>query len=441
MKKFIKITAVFMVLLTLNSCKKYLDIEPVGRVIPTTKEDFRALLTLAYDSFSEHKSLLAVRGDELVMNENSYDFSGFRDIYRWKDNNPDAVTLPMQYLSFYNTIFYANEVIASVEERAGKSAETEQLKGEAYLLRAYCHFELTNLYAKPYNKNTAATDRGIVLTMKMDLEENKVPATVAVVYEQVLRDIKLGQELLNVSTFETGKNYRFTKRAAFALAARVYEYQGDWNNALTTANLALQFNNKLEDLNVEGSRLPNHYLAAENIMSMEKTFNNSISGSSYISPSLLNLFNQSNDLRFAKYFSLSGSKYVSIKGANDALKISFRNGELYLIAAEAALQQDQLQVALTNLLSLKAARLKPAYFQTESIRLAGLTKVALLEEILLERKRELALEGHRWYDLRRYGQPAINHAVGGENFILAQGDPRYTIKFPQAAITNNPNLK
>ncbi len=430
-----------MALLTLNSCKKYLDIEPVGRVIPTTKEDFRALLTLAYDSFSEHKSLLAVRGDELVMNEYSSDYAGFRDIYKWNDNNPDAVTLPMQYLSFYNTIFYANEVIASVEERAGKSAETEQLKGEAYLLRAYCHFELVNLYAKPYNKGTAATDRGIVLTMKMDLEENKVPATVAAVYEQVLADIKLGQALLQVTNFEAGKNYRFTTRAAHAFAARVYEYQGDWSNASTSAKLALQLNNKLENLNTEGSLLPNHYLAAENIMSMEKAFNNAVSRTAYIAPSFLSIFDQSNDLRFAKYFSLSGRNYVSIKGANDALKISFRNGELYLIAAEAALQQDQLDIALTNLLALKAARLTPTYFQSEKVRLAGLAKVALLDEILLERKRELALEGHRWYDLRRYGQPSITHTVDGEAFTLAQGDPRYTIRFPQAAITNNPNLQ
>jgi hypothetical protein len=441
MKQFTKIAVLFMALLTLNSCKKYLDIEPVGRVIPTTTEDFRALLTSAYDSFSGHKSLLAVRGDELVMNEYGYDFPGYKDIYKWNDNNPDAVTLPMQYLSFYNTIFYANEVIASVEDRAGKSAETAQMKGEAYLLRAYSHFELANLYAKPYNKSTAATDRGIVLTLKMDLEENKVPATVAAVYEQVLADIKQGQQFLNVATFDAGKNYRFTTRAAYALAARVYEYQGDWSNAAAAVKSALQLNNKLEDLNVAGSRLPNHYLAAENIMSMENAFNSQISGASYISPSLLNAYDKVNDLRFAKYFSFSDGDYVSLKGADDALKISFRNGELYLIAAEAALQQDQLDVALTNLLTLKAARLTPAYYQTESSRLAALGKADLLAEILLERKRELALEGHRWYDLRRYGQPSITHEVEGETYTLAQGDPRYTIKFPQAAITNNPNLR
>ncbi|MNY81145.1 SusD family protein [compost metagenome] len=59
---------------------------------------------------------------------------------------------------------------------------------------------------------------------------------------------------------------------------------------------------------------------------------------------------------------------------------------------------------------------------------------------MAERERELALEGHRWYDLRRYGQPEIKHTIGGTDYILQKNDPRYTIRFPQGAITNNPDL-
>ncbi|MGY0038472.1 hypothetical protein [Pedobacter sp. NJ-S-72] len=107
MKKIIQLCAVLLVLVTLGSCKKYLDIEPVGKIIPTTAEDFRALLTAAYAGFPEHKSLLAARTDELTSNPSDYYYQDYRDIYKWNDAAPDAVTLPFQYLGFYNTIFYA----------------------------------------------------------------------------------------------------------------------------------------------------------------------------------------------------------------------------------------------------------------------------------------------------------------------------------------------
>ncbi len=442
MNKIIKLAAIVLVVLSASSCKKYLDIEPVGRVIPKSIEDFRGLLTSAYKIFPAHKSLLAVRTDELLMDEYATGFPAYRDIYTWNDNAADGLTSPMPYVSFYTVIFNANHVIAEVEKEAGSSAETAQLKGEAYLLRAYAHFELLNLYAKPYNAATAATDRGIVLSLAIDLEQNYKPATTAEVYTQVLADISAGQQLLNVTNFEAGFNYRFTKRAAVALAARVYEFKGDWTNALVSVQQALAIKSDLEDLNVAGALLPNNYRSKENIMSMEDAFDAGITNSSMISDHLLSVYNQSNDLRYPLYYGRSFGSTVSLKGGANEKKISFRNGELYLIQAEAALQSDNLALALKSLLDLKVKRLKPAYYQTEATRISALAKPALLQEILNERERELALEGHRWYDLRRYGQPELMHSFDdGSSYTLQKNDPRYTLRFPAAARANNPNLQ
>ena len=441
MKNILRLSVLLMVLLTLGSCKKYLDIEPTGRVIPTTADDFRALLTSAYAGFPAQKSLVSLRTDELVLDEYGTDFPGLRDIYKWNDNTPDAITYPYPYVGLYNTIFYANEVIANVEAKAGKNTATDQMKGEAYLLRAYTHFELLNLYAKPYNKATAATDRGIALALKMDLEQNYTLSTVAEVYNQILADIAEGQKFLNVNNWESGKNYRFSIRSAWALQARVYEYMGDWANTLSTVQKVLAVNRDLQDLNVSGALLPNHYQSVENILSLEEAFNSLVSNSTYISEHLLGIYDHTNDLRFAMYFSKSGGDYVSKKGNSDALKITFRNGEMYLIQAEAALQTGKPELALQSLLDLKAKRLKPAYYATERTRISALGNAALMQEIISERERELALEGHRWFDLRRYGQPSMTHSVNFEDFTLRQNDPRYTIRFPQSAIANNPNLQ
>lgn len=440
MKNISIYASLLLLMITFSSCEKYLDIEPVGKVIPTTSEDFRSLLTSAYSKFSTHKSLLSVRSDELTMNEYSTEFPELRDIYKWNDANPDAVTREFPYLQLYTTIFYANEVITEVENRAGKSAETSQMKGEAYLLRAYCHFELVNMYGKPYTKSVAS-DRGVPLSLKMDLEQNYKPASVEEVYEQVLADIEEGKKHLNVETFAAGKNYRFTKRAALALEARVNQFKGNWSASLKAIDDALQIDNQLQDLNTADAILPNHYHSKENIMSMEITMTPTVSGSSYISDHLISIYNKDNDQRFPMYFDLSGRKYVSAKTTSNDLKISFRNGELYLIQAEAALHLGNTDLARMSLLTLKSKRLKPGYYNTEELRIRSLSDQPLMQEIIAERERELALEGHRWYDLRRYGQPALTHEVEGQTFTLQNNDPRYTLRFPRSAVAMNPNLQ
>ena len=60
--------------------------------------------------------------------------------------------------------------------------------------------------------------------------------------------------------------------------------------------------------------------------------------------------------------------------------------------------------------------------------------------ILEERVREFALEGQRWYDLRRANQKKITHQISGKEYILQENDVRYTIEIPQKAKLNNPYL-
>ena len=70
----------------------------------------------------------------------------------------------------------------------------------------------------------------------------------------------------------------------------------------------------------------------------------------------------------------------------------------------------------------------------------------LLDEIRKERRLELAREGHRWLDLRRYGMPSIKHTwlpgVGLtlQTFVLKAKDPMYTLPLPEAVLGVNPAL-
>ena len=85
-------------------------------------------------------------------------------------------------------------------------------------------------------------------------------------------------------------------------------------------------------------------------------------------------------------------------------------------------------------------RYTPAAYTTQLQHINSLSGEALVDEILLEREKELALEGHQWYDWRRTTQPEVKKSVKGEEYILKKNDPRYTLQIPKSAREANPLL-
>ncbi|MGJ1430967.1 RagB/SusD family nutrient uptake outer membrane protein [Sphingobacterium spiritivorum] len=441
MKKYTTYLCLFLMGTVFSSCDKYLDIQPVGTVVPKTEADFRALMTSGYQSFPDHKSYLNLRTDELQLDENSTDLTTIKDIHLWNDQNPDATTLPYAWVAFYKSIFYANHVISKAEEEAGNTEAVQQIRAEAYLMRAYAHFELLNSYAEQYNAATAATDKGVPISTKIDLEQKFPASTVEAVYKQIEADMQAGNTLLNVNDQPTAVKYRFSKRSYYAFEARLRLYKGEWKLAMEAAEKALAIKGDLVDLNKSGSLLPNDFESAEMIQAWEEVGKSNVSTSTFISAKLLGLYNQKDDLRFSRYFGKQGSlNYVSLKGGNIRYNVSFRNAELYLIIAETAARLGDRPKATGALTTLLKNRLTPTYFTTRSNELNAMSDADLLKEIIAERARELALEGLRWNDMKRTDRPEVIHTFFGKEFHLIQNDPRYVIRYPKEAIEKNPDL-
>lgn len=426
-------------LVGVSSCQRYLDITPTGVVVPTTYADFRALMTKAYSAYPQHKARVAVRSDEVFLNANSSLVTNVKDIYIWNDASPDQSTDQYHYEDFYNSIFYTNYIIENAPQNLVSGQETNQILGEAYALRALNYFELSNLYSDVYTSANTSMPSIPIITVP-NLEGTFPKSTIGEVYTQILSDLSKAESLLNVNKHPEGYNYRFSKVAIHALRARVYQYMGDWKNAVAEADKVLAINNSLEDFNAY-KMLPNHYQSVESILNLDQNVNSTLESVSFASPELIALYDQTNDLRFAKYFTVNGSNYKTAKyNRENALKSTFRVGEIILIKAEALAKSGDEVGSKTLLLSLAKNRYNAQGLANFTQKINTLSGNAYLQELLNERFRETAYEGLRWFDLRRNGKPAIQHDLEGTIYTLNQGDVRYILQYPKDARRRNPEL-
>lgn len=443
MKKYLISVILLNVILLFSSCDSFLDIQPVGKVIPTTADEFRSLITEAYVTVPDDRGLASFRSDEITMDASmaANDLNSYKDIWIWNDYAASENTATFKWRQFYHVLFIANYVIESehlIEN--GTVEETRQMIGEAYMLRAYMHFMLVNLHAPAYTKCEPATTKAIPLKLNSDTEETLSRNTVAEVYASIVSDLDSAEEYLNVAEWELGLNYRFTTLSVDALRSRVYLYMGDWEKSLIASQSVLAKKDALADLS---SILPNDFQSIESIVSLEEVMSAQYARASKVSTSLFKMYG-SGDQRRTKYFKqITASNIQLIKGGSNQYSCTLRVGEIYLNAAEAALNgssENSVEDARRYLLSLQKTRFNASGYAKKETAVNAMTAEELLQEIYDERARELAFEGHRWFDLRRTTQPRIEKTFNGENFVLEQGDERYTIRIPAEAIEANPNL-
>ncbi|MFB9052054.1 RagB/SusD family nutrient uptake outer membrane protein [Formosa undariae] len=436
-----KIIYILFVALSFTGCDDYLDIEPVGQVIPTTVQDYRSFLTAAYAITKDSKILTTYRSDELRLSANSVGIEQYEDLFIWNDLNPSPLSRAYPYATIYNIIFYANHVINSADTMEGDALEKEQLIGEAHALRALQYFDLINLYAEPYNKATASTDAGVPITTEYDADQEFAVGTVQDVYDLILNDLNEAEVLIHTNQQELGYNYRFSRVAVKAFKARVYLYQNEWEKAITSSTEALAIKSSLQNLNLDGSIMPSEYNSVESILALETVASFDMTSNASISDNLLSAYNQTDDLRFTTYFyEDSDGTYHSNKSADTKFKVSFRTAELYLTLAESYAHLNAINEAKEKLIELAANRYTSAGLDVYRLEIEGLNSENILTEVLEERQREFAIEGHRWNDLRRTTQPLLIKNYNSETYQLDQNDARYVIPFPNDAVINNPNL-
>lgn len=326
----------------------------------------------------------------------------------------------------YEKINNCNMVVDAGEKMTctDENDEEQRLRvlGECYFLRATYYFVLANLYGKPYNPNTANATPCVPVKLSPSVDDVEFQRnTVEEVYAQILKDLSEAERLL--SSRSASSIYHAGITAVYIFRSRVHLFRQEWEQARNYAKLALDRNDALQDLRNFGTTT--YPISASN---PEVVYSNGSSclgnmlfqapgkrGTSVdympvysISDHLKGLYEEG-DARLTTYLTsradlyartctyhkidCSTASYGKYKEVSDVF--SLRTAEAYLNLAEAEARCGNDGAACSWLTLLRQKRLAaPAD--------VSLSRGDLVTFIREERERELCLEGHRWFDLRRY---------------------------------------
>ena len=307
----------------------------------------------------------------------------------------------------YNQIYACNAIIEGVAQAQSlPEADRQRLHGEALFARAFVYLHLVNTYGDvPFITTT-------------DYVANSTVSRTAsqTVYQNVISDLEMATELLPEADL-SGNRTRPVKAAAQALLARAYLYHGDYVEAANTASAVLNEGQYSLEANLDEVFLVGSPETVWQIASGGQGSNTN-EGSTFIfyagPPAVVSLTDdivagfETGDLRkefWVKEVSDgSTSWYHPYKykldtptGSSMEYSIQLRVAELYLIRAEARARQGELSAAKDDLAIIRSRAGLPVS--------AATSQQELLEAILEERRYELFTEqGHRFFDLRRFGK-------------------------------------
>jgi starch-binding outer membrane protein, SusD/RagB family len=494
MKKIIQNMLILAgVMIGFSSCEKKLDLYPFDRI--ELSQSFQTIKDAqAYDNvmFSGLRGRLYgiytisqdVQADQLNATLDFGNRNG--NPHRWGTSFlSDDYTIRDTWQGYYFTLKNVNAAIEGypniVAATPADQALLDRYKGNAFMSRAYIYSELIIRWGKAYNPATAATDLGVPLELKYNPTSQPKRATVKAVYDQILSDLTQAKTLLAGIPGAKGST-RFTIHSVKALEARVKLNMQDWAGAKAAADEVI--NSAVYPLYTTAAGLLSMWkddLTQEVIQQAFVSKPNELANTNSIylgfipasgkfgpdflpSQWVVDKYDNA-DLRKNVYFAqkncyIQGADFPNIWVVNKyqgnpllftaantnyqhAPKI-FRVAELILISAEAGARQGGTNEppALIRLNSLRTARgLAP---------LVGLTGAALLNEVKEERFRELAFEGFRLFDLKRWnegftrsGAQNLNMVQVGANYntlSIPANDPKFVWGIPANDMTANPSL-
>ncbi|TDH24079.1 RagB/SusD family nutrient uptake outer membrane protein [Segetibacter sp. 3557_3] len=469
--KYFKSIILALVLLTAASCKKLIDIKETDFIDDIkayqTVENVEQAVIGAYAGLQVEMSYLlnSTFSDEV---KTAGEFYNATSTHEWQ-YSADDVTIRDNFMAvrnYYTIIDRANRVIRAVDKadstRQGDNNLRLKLRGEALFLRAFCHFELFRYYSDNYNPEGLAmsymTEPSLAQQARIKMGEY---------FPKLIADLAEAKTLLPNNLSDVNRTNRI---AASGLQARVALYMRDWTNAVTYSTeyinaLPLAPRATFPGIWTDANTLEVAFKLKRNnttnpygkIGSLYRgtSANASNIGTVTWAPSskLWDSYDKVNDIRFSTYLKdepllatagrqtrlvqkYAGTAYAT-PGENVVDAKVFRTAEMYLIRAEAKAELGSLngpssaQSDINELRTARIANYNPITYNS---------KQEAIDDIILERFKELAFEGHRFWDLKRRGLPVIRTGTDAPTptgATLPAGNFRFLLPIPNSEMQAN----
>lgn len=443
----------------LASCNNFLDVKPVGKLIPTEVGEFENILNNPntvddYLMDNNNGCLLSLLGDNLLLSENVANYFYTQTspnveryaayTYKQPYNNPK---MPNYFWNFgtYRAAGLLNNAIEGVESvRTPESnALANLIVSQAKAARAWGYLIMGLTYGPIYDPNGANDTKTIPYrTSGSPTEANPPLATTAELFSYVKKDL---EDALEFAPATVANPSRASLSAAQALMAYYYMFTREFGEMYKYANLAWEsslaakgsvdkliydYNLFYYEQNPSANPTPGTDVEAElnmkgpdDMMLMSSHRENLFyrvapwPTVTYPSDEFLALFDQQKDIRYKLWALkvLGYSKTVGNVEYNDGIRTDYLKydkmvinqgityPELLLMRAEAAARTNNLSGALADLNTLRHYRYVNTDGPTDLPGGESFNQDQLLEEILKERRRELPIESfQRFLDLKRY---------------------------------------
>ena len=471
-----------------TACDNYLDIVPKGESVLNKTSDYLGLLEdmYGYPLGSEWYLCGEATSHDMSQIEN-YTYPLNSTAFFWDEEFDRASYMTetgynVLYSTCYSKIANCNIIIDNIADSEGSDEDKKTGLAQAKLLRAFNYFYLINTYARPYDPQTAESERGIILRDNFNLEEEGRQSSVADAYRLIQKDI---DEALPHLPHVATSNFRPDKSFGYGLKAKVHLFKREIGEALQAAldgikeaegegkhrlwdmnteyNAGLTYVRNLFSLNdamfdswfeyrgsfyasfrsmasnlyfVSGYDNPEHLLYQHGLNAMEPH-------PRMVRKPVIDLFNRTQDLRYTFCCELMPTRPTAESGsiALSNMQVKWNCGgmklsEVYLMAAECYARQGKAEEAMKYVNALRKNRIIASHYAD----LEATDADEAMKIVRQERQRELLLTSNGFFDMRRFCtefNETLTREYNGNTYTLKPGSHLLTYPFPVSAMQNS----
>ncbi|SEE35875.1 RagB/SusD family nutrient uptake outer membrane protein [Tenacibaculum sp. MAR_2010_89] len=385
-----------------------------------------------------------VKGNDIIQRNTWFTFD-----YENDNREPTYRRTRFAWQYPFYMINQANALINGANASNLSATDKKQIVGQGRAIRAFFYFQLAMEFQHTYTYDKTLPAPPIYTDLST---VGKPMSTLEDMYKIIVDDLVYATQNLDASRL--AKSY-INQNTAYGILARVYQTMNNWTGAENAARMAYgggspasvlngSYNAGFNDISnsewiwgsAQSTDQSNYYWGAPHAHADHYVL--SYSGT-FINNDFVALFSPS-DVRniFVRAYGVPATDYRNYVTRKFTFKFDsdhpiIRTAEMLLVEAEAKYHNSDPTGAHNLLFALQSQR-DPLAVKSSN------TGQALLDEILVERRKELYAEiGVEWFDAKRYRKGITR--TGNQRIMtsasLTADDKRFFLKVPQAEIDAN----